>query len=618
MAGERQVTVGIRFDADFSAADAAWKAKLAEYQSRTITLPAGMSSATLGPPATTLSGLTLPSSAGLYGRNGNGAAPGGAALPSFDAESAQVKGGMTTLARALYAQAATVRDTTNQIRGGGGSAVAGDTGGDVGGGASEGSGGGRSALSRLYTRLGRAGGFLFAYRGLEAAGRQYARYRELDETLQYEGPDAAARLSAQQTREDRSNLISSSIRSGAVLGTRGYLNLIGRTGIYGRVASIVGGAVTKDLLTDPERDEQDRVNASILEAKDKAAVLREGTRGLRRQAGTIGLDPISRQAAEAQLRFADAEDRSRELQNRANELDGKSPGSGKELRDAAKDNLDAAGRVRDAMQAATGVSRVSAVNALIADTGVSAARGRNDTIGAARIALNNETGEQVRQAIATRNPLLPLIALNALVKRTGFESEVTREADLSAGSLSDSNNAAELRLRRQPLQARLATFVGGVRDRYRSLSSSPENDAERAQLRRELAVGQEQIQQDYGANQTLQNIRFGTQERQLKLLLNRNPLGAEAAGIAGGALEQAEHFVQAGEKGNARTALQLGLGRLDVEHQQYLDQFRGAAVDLRHFDVSNPRDADKEQKVVEAVNEAKETITQAIKDMGSD
>lgn len=614
----RVVALGMRFDADLSSAQSAYERFVKEVQGKPITVPitSAASAAIASTPTTTLGGLAVPGSVSI--------GPGGpnvtARVPSFDAEAAQVKGGMTTLAKALYAQAYVLREQTNVLRGqSGGSSQAVEAG---DGNASGIATGVSSRNSQLLSRQNLFGAFI-AIHGVQAVAREYARERDLNETLQYDGPDAAARLAAQQTREDRGNLLGSAIRSTAVLGTRGYLSLLGSFGIYGKTASIIGGSIIKDVKTDDERRALDLENASILEAKDKAGALRDSTRRLRRDVQTVDLDPFTKQSVESKSRLDEVADRAAEFKNRANALDAIKPGAGKELRDAAKDNENAASKINDAMQKATGVARDSALLVLRSDTQAAIARGRNDPIAASRFKLDTELDERVRDATRRGVPELPEIIANAKARRDEFDATNRREIELETLSRTNAAGVAGLLTNNRPLDARIQAIRNRQEEQQRALPKGFLFDAlggkglrdsidEEADAQIRLEEKQHRrIGGDVGRSQA-------TRLEEIARLRERDPVGAQAAGTVGDTIAQARKLYQNQLPAEAAKQLEVGTAELELQKFNYREAFRGEAVDLRAFDNNNARDTEDPAKILGEINKGIQDLAKAVADLGSD
>lgn len=522
----------------------------------------------------------------------------GGAVPSFEASAAQVRGAMQGLARAYAVQTAAVARQTSEMQA-----------------AAEGTEtGGASPTSATTPRRPRGRGVLglfgatgpqvisgvFAVHGLQRLERAYLRNRELAETLEYEGAEEASKVAARQTREDRNELGYSGIRSAFVHTSRFFGLDFGQQ-------------------TDDERLAQDRRSAATIKADQSAEKIAAAIKSTNRRTALVGLDPIQQRRAELGYELEDVNLSIGATRREANIDPSLDPGRRATLRREADEAAKSAKAFYDAQTKLLNQSRYDQIRNIGREDEIVSARGANQPIRAGRLELERDIENHLAPLRRlTNSPTLKHEEILAADRIATYDAQAKRQTDLATLSLRGENEAGEIRLGRHPLQSRLRSFVGGVETRYRALSADSENNAEREQLRRELATGQEQIQQDDRDERELQNIRLDTRERQVKFLLGRNPYGAEAAGIAGGALARSEELKNQDKRDFARRELELGRDQLGVQRQHYLDQFRGEAVDLRHFDVSNPRDANVEGKMLEAINSQTERLETAIKDLVSD
>ncbi|HEV7297935.1 MAG TPA: hypothetical protein VGN72_01115 [Tepidisphaeraceae bacterium] len=210
----------------------------------------------------------------------------------------------------------------------------------------------------------------------------------------------------------------------------------------------------------------------------------------------------------------------------------------------------------------------------------------------------DRNSDAYRQAVAARNEGF------SLVNEQQRRQNTLGRADYEAGAL---------RLNRNPLAAQLRENQGqidaevGNRPWY-----SP--DAMRARMfgeqRRRMI-----LQQDADQTQSL-GINLTGRERQQAAIRNRDPLGAQAAGIVASTREEELGLRRAGRGAEAERVRELGIGQLDQTRDDYLRGFRGEQRDLRLFDTSNAHDVEDPASVLRTIADAKNELGTAAKPAG--
>lgn len=155
---------------------------------------------------------------------GGGGGWGGFRPLAFDAEAEQVRGGLRTLARALYGQAMALGQM-NLTGGGGGAAALAGGGGSGGGGGNVGQG----MANGLMTRLGRAGGIYAAWRGINYIGgainSEMIEREDVDRLLGRNDQEGAVREQLSEVRGVRGNWVHRLARAGAHAATNWMMRM---------------------------------------------------------------------------------------------------------------------------------------------------------------------------------------------------------------------------------------------------------------------------------------------------------------------------------------------------------------------------------------------------------
>ena len=89
---------------------------------------------------------------------------------------------------------------------------------------------------------------------------------------------------------------------------------------------------------------------------------------------------------------------------------------------------------------------------------------------------------------------------------------------------------------------------------------------------------------------------------------SRDPIGAQAWGIAGAARQEELSLLSRGLLAEAAEALKLGRSQIGLLRRDYLESFRGEQIDFRNFSISNVRDSQDPRKVLNEIREALEGL----------
>lgn len=114
------------------------------------------------------------------------------------------------------------------------------------------------------------------------------------------------------------------------------------------------------------------------------------------------------------------------------------------------------------------------------------------------------------------------------------------------------------------------------------------------------------------------NLNLTTNERIQQSLKRRDPFGARAAAITGGAESEVQAYMYAEMPDQARRAAKLGVGDLELTRRNYLEGFRGVQYDVRNNPVDNPRDQENPAQVLQTIAQYIKELQSIVKALGSD
>lgn len=261
------------------------------------------------------------------------------------------------------------------------------------------------------------------------------------------------------------------------------------------------------------------------------------------------------------------------------------------------DDLELRRSMKRRSSAEQGELRESLSRRLNTSIGQNLALARNDPVSAALIGIQGESVDSGARLAATIRTL----------------AETQRRTALTTMHFTSSAASIGMLLNHDPLGARLNEIAG---ERAQALAALPSGwlfdmlggSALRGGINRRADAAGRLARQQFGEGTADIQLRQQTHSRQLEALMNRNPMAASVAGIVGGAEEEARGLYRSGRPGEAKEALRLGSRSLDVEKQQYSDQFRAETYDLRLRSASNPRDVDNPGAIFAAINAGKKEL----------
>jgi hypothetical protein len=163
------------------------------------------------------------------------------------------------------------------------------------------------------------------------------------------------------------------------------------------------------------------------------------------------------------------------------------------------------------------------------------------------------------------------------------------------------SESLERLINRDPLGARIATIRG---ERDAQLKEITDPDSPRAQrIRKESGLREDYERKLEADRDALTSMSLGAQGEQISTLLGKAPgtqnlpfatrsQMAQVMGIRQAAEIRAEQFTQEGKGGFAVMEMANAIGLIDVQRQNLFEGIRGEQFDVRHRDLTNPRDQD--------------------------
>jgi len=128
--------------------------------------------------------------------------------------------------------------------------------------------------------------------------------------------------------------------------------------------------------------------------------------------------------------------------------------------------------------------------------------------------------------------------------------------------------------------------------------------------RQQVIAGQKRAEAQYG-------FGFGAMVTGIGLMgsitateygLERNTIGAQAAGIAASASQEALSLAMSGQGLNARLAMAAGNKQLDLLSREYALSFRAEAFDAQNMLINNPRDAQNPENIFGSIEAQREKL----------
>lgn len=200
------------------------------------------------------------------------------------------------------------------------------------------------------------------------------------------------------------------------------------------------------------------------------------------------------------------------------------------------------------------------------------------------------TGAQDRDAIA----------LAARLQHMGIESD-TRAANLLANS--DAYGAAQENLKGQFEQA---------------TTNMDQNTDDYQRLQRNFQAHQRQLESNRIDELNVQNLGLMGEQETLQKTLGRDYAGAQLSQLTTGYdVRQASLLAPDEQDARIQTLQNERLAVLGFQ-QNYFDSFHGEALDLRRFDVTNPRDVENPGEFNQQVVQKLDEINQTLQNLGVD
>lgn len=179
------------------------------------------------------------------------------------------------------------------------------------------------------------------------------------------------------------------------------------------------------------------------------------------------------------------------------------------------------------------------------------------------------------------------------IRRQRRHLELTRDIGIR-GSL----RSISASLRNNPLESMVEEIqAAGSIERRGMREGSPEYEA--SQLMQSARIAQ--VQKEFAERRMMIGIGQRYTSLSLSRLLARDPTGAEAAEIAGSTLASANELYLQGFREEAERERGIGLQRLALTRQNYLEGFRGREIDLSAMRIDNPRDVTNPAAVLDEI-----------------
>lgn len=167
--------------------------------------------------------------------------------------------------------------------------------------------------------------------------------------------------------------------------------------------------------------------------------------------------------------------------------------------------------------------------------------------------------------------------------------------------------AAGYQLSDQPLDAQLS----GITTSYQQQREGITSPTRLQELTDAESSDKKLAQQRYAQQVRLTDISLGYESYALDRSLARDPIGAQAAGIAGQTISRGNQLTYAGMGKEAEAERSIGIKQLELTKQNYLDAFRGREIDLRSTGVTNPRDVTDPAAVMNEIAKEEKNIRDA-------
>jgi hypothetical protein len=248
------------------------------------------------------------------------------------------------------------------------------------------------------------------------------------------------------------------------------------------------------------------------------------------------------------------------------------------------------------------------------------ARARNDQFGAQLAQIGGQVAQNILNAPLRDKARAALEGVSQYAAFIGETAHsVATEHILSAGGTA----AIQARTAHQPLTAALKQIEA---NRQAQLSNLPDNplynvlfgNSQRADINARATALVEGAKQ--GTREETADIQRNqaTRHQQFERLRDRDPYGAQIAGDVGESIQRAKGLARSGHFNEGKAELGLGVEQLKLTEFQYKDAFRGQALDLRHFDNNNARDTEDPGKVLKEIKDGIDELTAAVKTLGDD
>ncbi len=168
-------------------------------------------------------------------------------------------------------------------------------------------------------------------------------------------------------------------------------------------------------------------------------------------------------------------------------------------------------------------------------------------------------------------------------------------------------SSAGFQLNDQPLDAQ----ISGITTSYNQQRQGITNPTRLDELSKAETADKQLAQQRFAQQVRLTGIGLGYESYALDRSLARDPIGAQAASIAGAAITKANQLAYSGLNKEAEAEKRIGIKQLELTKQNYLDAFRGREIDLRSTAVTNPRDVTDPSSVFDEIAKQERNIKDA-------
>jgi hypothetical protein len=579
---DRTATVTAVFEANIGPARQAWEKFVAEVESRPPRIP--FSPTSQGATGTTLGGMnagSVPPSPMMTGA---------ASLnPSywFNQLAQQVGQAITQALHGTNYQS----NLSRAMRGGGGAAGRDD-------GFMDG------AERGLYNRLARSGGSFFAYREANALVQRYQQAGLANESLGRGEIDSALSSNESEFRGRATDGFGHMVRQG-----------IARIPGSDRLARLLGG----ETFDEDSQREQTEEAIRVRTADKTSDAVRARARSMTRQAGVTNLDALGQSAAEIGFRQDDTDREAATMRQQATSMRSYAPAASRSLEQAAKALEDAAKKLNTAEGERIKRERGYRLDDQGSMDEIASERAAFRPNRAARLSLRQEQDREMRQVMLSNDPkYIAAVRIRQEDERRAQGAEQGREVTLTNLSLSTEQRSLAAELARDPLTARLAGIQGQTQGAIGRLSHDSEYDGARAAIEQNGKLQERLAIRDENDRRSRVDRQLNTERNRTARLMERDPTGAQVEGIVSEGIEQATALRNSGLGMYSDRALANSYGQLDLTRQNYLDQFRGTQLDLRAFDITNPRDQEHPGKVLQEISDGQQRIVDALNALASD